>query len=141
MCAIRIGGHFRIDERTAHDIRYTVYERVMNAAVRYMNDAMGAQFKQPELGGAQATANSESSPVAKSGRWPGNDLHRRQAVSARQFIQRAARGKRDSGLAEPRAAGARRPVRTDLQQSFTDSLNPPSIGPLSPFLSEQSILL
>ena len=106
-----------------------------------MNDAMGAQFKQPELGGAQATADSEPCAVAKFGRWPGNELHRRQAVSARQFIQRGARGERDSGLAESRAAGARRPVRTGLQQSFTDSLNPPSIGPLSPFLSEQSILL
>jgi len=136
MCAVRIRSHFRINERTAHDIRYTVYERVMNAAVRYMNDAMRARFKQPELGGTQATTDCESSAVAKSGGWPGNDLHRRQAVSARQFIQRGARVERDSRLAEPRAAGARRPVRTDLQQSFTDSLNPPSTGLLSPFLSE-----
>jgi hypothetical protein len=133
MCAVRIRSHFRINEGTPHDVRDTVYERVMNATVRYMNDAMGARFKQSELGGTQATTDSESSAMAKSGSWPGNELHRRQAVSPRQLIQRGARIQSDARLAETWAAGARRPVRTDLQQSFTDSLNPPSTVCSPPF--------
>jgi hypothetical protein len=50
MGGVRIRGYFRIDESASHDIRHVVYERVVNAAVRYMNHAMRAQFKQPELG-------------------------------------------------------------------------------------------
>jgi hypothetical protein len=139
MSAVRVRGHFRINQRSPRDIRYLVYERVMNAAVRYMDHAMGARFKQPELGCTQATADSESSAVAKSGSWSGNDLHRWQSMSARQLIQYDARAEPDARLTEPRATGAWRPMRAHLQQSLTDMLNP-STGPLSPFLSEQSIL-
>ena len=50
MGAVRIRGHSRIHESAAHDIRHMVDERVMNAAIRYMNHAVGARFKQPEFG-------------------------------------------------------------------------------------------
>jgi len=113
----------------------------MNAAVWYVNHSMGAGFKQPELGCSRATADGESGAVPKSGGWPRNDPYPRQAVRARQLIQRTARGGRDARLAEPWAAGAWRPVWADLQQSFTGISNPPSTGALSPFLSDESILL
>ena len=151
MGAVRIRSHVRVDESAAHDIRYMVDERVMNAAVWNMDHAMRAHLKQPELGRAQATADRESSAVAESSGCPGNDLHPRQAVSARQIIQCAVDGGRNARLAEPRTAGAWGPMRAGLQQStfmrrlpifaLPVILNPLSTGPLSLFSGDESILL
>jgi hypothetical protein len=114
-----------------------------------MHHAMRSQFKQPELRRAQATADRESSAVAESSGCPGNDLHPRQAVSARQIIQCAVDGGRNARLAEPRTAGAWGPMRAGGQQStvrrlaiFASNsiLNLHSTGPPSPFSSDESIL-
>src|SRR6202041_25317 len=70
----------------------------------------------------------------------GNDLHPRQAVNAGQNIQCAASHQCDARLTKPWAARARRPMRTGLQQGFTDTSKPPSTAPLSPFLGGRSIL-
>jgi hypothetical protein len=80
---------------------------MLNGTVRDVNDMVRVELEQPDLGRARAAADGESRAMSKTGRLPGNDCYYRQAMRARQFGKRVARGGRDSGLAEPRASRAR----------------------------------
>ncbi len=113
MGLVGVAGHSSIDQRPAHDGRHAVDQGMLNAAVGDVDHAVGVELEQPHFGRAQAAADGETRAVAKPGGFPGNHRDLRQAVGARQLIERAARGRSDAAFTEPRTAGARRAVWAD----------------------------
>jgi hypothetical protein len=47
----------RINQRAPHYVGNAVDQRVLNTAVRNVNDPMGAELKQPQLGGIEPSPN------------------------------------------------------------------------------------
>jgi len=72
-----------------------------------VDHAVGTELEQSQLGRAQPAPDGQPRTEAEPGGLPGNDLNLGQIVGARQLIQRAARGRSDAALTEPRAARAR----------------------------------
>ena len=110
MGLVGVAGHSSIDQRPADDGRRAVDQGMLNAAVGDVDHAVGIELEQPHFGRAQAAADGETRAVAKPGGCPGNHRYFRQAMGARQRIERAACGRSDAVLTEPRTAGARRAV-------------------------------
>jgi hypothetical protein len=100
-----------IDKSAPHDGSDMVDQGVLDAAVRDVNHSMGTELKQTQLGRAQAAPDGEPRAVPKPSGLPGNHRNFRQTMGARQLIERAARGRVDAGVTEPRASRARWAVR------------------------------
>jgi hypothetical protein len=90
--AVRVAGHARIHERTAHNGGDTINERMMYAAMRDVYHAVGALFEEPDFGRIQAAAKSETAPVPERSELPGDHGHVGQGVSARQVLECTTRG-------------------------------------------------
>ncbi|MGO8858457.1 MAG: hypothetical protein ACLQO1_22555 [Steroidobacteraceae bacterium] len=84
---------------------------MLNTAVGDVNHAVGTELKQPQLGRAQPAPDGQPRTEAKPGSATGNHRNLGQTVGARQLIERAARGRGDAALTEPRAGRARWAVR------------------------------
>src|SRR5258707_13959326 len=115
MSAIRIAGHPGFDESAPHDRGNPVDQRVLNNAVRDVNHAVGAEFEQTELGRAQPAADCEPRTQSKSRSRPGNHRYLRQAMGAREALERAACRSGDARLAESRTSRTWRPMRAGRQ--------------------------
>ena len=115
MGGIRVAGHLSIDQSAPHDGGHSVDQGVLNTAVRDVNHAVGAELKKAYLRRPQPAAYGEPSTESKPGSFPRNHGDLGQTVDTRQFIECIARGRRNAALAEPRAAGTRRPVRARRQ--------------------------
>jgi len=57
MGLLRIARYMRINQRAPHYVGNAVDQRVLNTAVRNVNDPMGAELKQPQLGGIEPSPN------------------------------------------------------------------------------------
>src|ERR1700734_2308725 len=112
MRLIRITRDSRLDERAAHDPGDAVDERMLHTAARDMHHTMGAELEQPHLRRADPAANGEARAMPKAEGRARYDRGLRQAVASGEIAERPARDGVDAGLTEPRASGARRPMRT-----------------------------
>ena len=136
MGLIRVAGHFGIGQGAPHDGGDAVDQGMLNAAVRDVNHAMGAEFEQPDLGRAQPPADGETRAKPKTGGLPGNHRNLRQAVNARQLIERAAGGERRcpsrrSAGSPGRADGAGTSIRSAALRSAGLRSAAHRAGPLS----------
>src|ERR1700736_3815131 len=103
---VRVAGHSSIDQSAPYDGSDAINQRVMNTAVRDVNHAVRAQLKQSQLGRTQPAPDGEPRAESESGSLPRYHRDLRQPVDAREFIERAACGRSNAELSEPRAARA-----------------------------------
>jgi hypothetical protein len=100
---VRVAGHSSIYKGAPHDGSDAVDQGVLNTAVGDVNYAVGTELKQAQLGRARPAPDGQPRAKPKPGSLPGNHRYLGQTVSARQFIERTARGRGDAALTEPRA--------------------------------------
>ena len=115
VCAIRVAAQPGLDQGAAHDGSNPVDQGVLNTAVGNVNDPVGAQFKQTDLGRVQAAADGEARTQAKSGSLPGHNRDCGQPMGPGQLIEQTAGHCSNSLLTEPRTPRARRSMRARRQ--------------------------
>ena len=67
MGLVRIARYMSINQRAPHYLSNAVDERVLDTAVRNVNNPVGAELKQPELGGVEPSTNGQPRTQPESG--------------------------------------------------------------------------
>ena len=80
-----------------------------------MHHAVRAELEQTYLRRAEAPTDGEAGAMSKTERRAAYDRRLRQTVSPGEIAERLAHDRIYAGLAEPRASGARWPMRTVQQ--------------------------
>ena len=65
MRVVRVTRDLGVDEGATNDARHMIDQRVLNHAVRNVDDMMGVELEEADLGGAEATADGQASAMTK----------------------------------------------------------------------------